>query len=118
MEAAGRCLIRRLFHQEIPRLEASSSAKGLATECEMTTNVGIVGFGSKREELSVSKSRPLYPAKRTLARRAATSPMGQQQKLLPIYSITSSAWTSSVCGTSIPCDLAVLRLMTNSNFVG
>ena len=34
------------------------------------------------------------------------------------YSMTSSARASSVYGTSIPCDLAVLRLMTNSNFVG
>jgi hypothetical protein len=35
--------------------------------------------GSKREELSVSKSRPLYPAKRTSMRGVATSLMGQIQ---------------------------------------
>ena len=34
------------------------------------------------------------------------------------YSITSSAATSNVCGTARPRVLAVLRLMTNSNFVG
>ena len=39
------------------------------------------------------------------------------QQLRP-YSMISSARASSECGTSIPCDLAVLRLMTNSNFVG
>jgi hypothetical protein len=32
------------------------------------------------------------------------------------YSITSSARASSVGGTSRPSALAVLRLMTNSNF--
>src|SRR5947209_14500373 len=34
------------------------------------------------------------------------------------YSITSSARASSVGGTSRPSALAVLRLMTSSNFVG
>jgi hypothetical protein len=34
------------------------------------------------------------------------------------HSITSSAATSRVCGTVSPNDLAVLRLMTNSNLVG
>jgi hypothetical protein len=38
-----------------------------------------VRVGSKREELSVSKSRPLYPAKRTSMRGVATSLMGQIQ---------------------------------------
>jgi hypothetical protein len=56
--------------------QSSSMPIGDATRLR---NVFNVGFGSKREELSVSKSRPLYPAKRTLARRAATSPMGQNR---------------------------------------
>ena len=34
------------------------------------------------------------------------------------YSITSSAVASSVVGTVIPSVLAVLRLMSRSNFVG
>jgi hypothetical protein len=34
------------------------------------------------------------------------------------YSITSSAWTSSNCGTVRPSALAVFRLMTSSNVVG
>ena len=38
-------------------------------------------------------------------------------QLLP-YSMTSSARAISASGTSIRCDFAVLRLMTNSNFVG
>src|SRR5262249_55662886 len=36
----------------------------------------------------------------------------------PHHSITSSAATSSVCGTANPSDLAVLRLTTSSNLVG
>src|SRR3954454_14062675 len=35
-----------------------------------------------------------------------------------LYSITSSAWASSVGGTVRPSDLAVLMLITNSNLVG
>jgi hypothetical protein len=36
----------------------------------------------------------------------------------PLYSITSSALAMIVCGNVSPIDLAVLRLMTSSNFVG
>jgi hypothetical protein len=42
----------------------------------------------------------------------------QEQELAPLHSITSSARASSLSGTSRPSALAVLRLMTNSNFVG
>src|SRR5476649_922937 len=34
------------------------------------------------------------------------------------YSMTSSAWVSSDCGTVRPSALAVLRLITRSNLVG
>src|SRR6266446_6622179 len=47
-------------------------------------------------------------------RRAAE----QCDELAPFHSITSSARVSSVGGTSRPSALAVLRLMTISNFVG
>jgi hypothetical protein len=36
----------------------------------------------------------------------------------PVHSITSSARASNVSGTVRPSALAVLRLMTSSNFVG
>jgi hypothetical protein len=36
----------------------------------------------------------------------------------PLYSMTSSALAMIVCGNVRPIDLAVLRLMTSSNFVG
>jgi hypothetical protein len=39
-------------------------------------------------------------------------------RLPPLHSITSSARASSDCGTVRPSALAVLRLMTSSNFVG
>src|SRR5580698_5738010 len=38
--------------------------------------------------------------------------------LRKVYSTTSSAATSSVCGIVRPSSFAVLRLMTNSNLVG
>ena len=42
----------------------------------------------------------------------------ERDELAPSHSITSSARASSVGGTSSPSALAVLRLMTNSIFVG
>jgi hypothetical protein len=42
----------------------------------------------------------------------------QNSRCRPRHSITSSARASSVGGTSRPSAFAVLRLMTNSNFVG
>ena len=44
------------------------------------------------------------------------SKLGEPQQRL--YSITSSAATSKVCGTVRPSAFAVLRLMTKSNLVG
>jgi hypothetical protein len=38
-----------------------------------------VAYGSKCEELNVSKSSPPRPTERTSMRRAATSPMGQEE---------------------------------------
>src|SRR5262245_52696378 len=42
----------------------------------------------------------------------------QHNEVAPLHSITSSARAISVGGTSRPSAFAVLRLMTNSNFVG
>src|SRR5262249_41686771 len=42
----------------------------------------------------------------------------QRYELAALHSITSSARASSVGGTSRPSALAVLRLITSSNFVG
>jgi hypothetical protein len=51
---------------------------------------------------------------RPRGRRAAE----QGDELSPSHSMTSSAVASSVGGTVMPSALAVLRLITNSNFVG
>src|SRR5262245_3741900 len=45
-------------------------------------------------------------------------PAEQRYELAPDHSITSSARPSSASGTVKPSARAVLRLMTNSNFVG
>src|SRR5215831_2892860 len=42
----------------------------------------------------------------------------QCDELAPLHSITSSASASNLSGTSSPSAFAVLRLITNSNFVG
>jgi hypothetical protein len=49
-----------------------------------------VSFGSKCEELNMSKSGPLHPAERTSTRRAATSLKGQERNCRS-HSMTSSA---------------------------
>src|SRR5262249_11079233 len=60
--------------------------------------------------------RPLLRARRErpCSRRAAE----QRHELATVHSMTSSARASSVGGTSRPSDLAVLRLITSSYFVG
>ena len=74
----------------------------------------------------MSAARPLFPRKRTSIRDLAMSHSCQELTHAPqqerarrnAYSITSSAATSSVCGTERPSALAVLRLISSSNRVG
>jgi hypothetical protein len=54
------------------------------------------------------------PLERPRSLRAAD----ERDEVAPLHSITSSARASNVGGTSRPSALAVLRLITNSNFVG
>jgi hypothetical protein len=49
--------------------------------------------------------------------RCANNGLMHRSKMY-LYSITSSAATSKVCGITRPSALAVLRLITNSNLVG
>jgi ABC transporter substrate binding protein len=56
----------------------------------------------------------LRPRRERPRRRRAAE---QRDELAPLHSITSSAATSSLSGTSRPSALAVLRLITNSNRV-
>src|SRR5215472_12679678 len=70
------------------------------------------------------RKRPclLYPLKRTCAVQKLMSAKGQKRthalQQFCGYSITSSAATRKLCGTSRPSALAVLRLITKSNLVG
>ncbi len=52
------------------------------------------------------------------ARGPAPKPAHRVYRSRPRYSITRSAWRRIVCGIVRPSALAVLRLMTSSNFVG
>lgn len=45
-------------------------------EADLEDGLSWSAMGPKREELNVSKSRPLYLAQQTSTKRAATSPMG------------------------------------------
>src|SRR4029077_691437 len=56
------------------------------------------------------KFHPARPSNRCTAK--------QGDELAPSHSITSSAVASRFSGTSMPSALAVLRLITSSNFVG
>ena len=78
--------------------------------------------GSKAARLAASIFRPDSPQERTSFLRSGTSPKCQEATYAPqqrtYYSMTSSAVASIVGGTARPSVFAVLRLMTNSNFVG
>src|SRR5262249_4364695 len=68
----------------------------------------------------IDKSDHLH---RRLLRARSERPRGprsaeQRDELSPSHSMTSSAVASSLGGTVMPSALAVLRLITNSNFVG
>jgi len=82
-----------------------------------------VRSGSDPEVGDPPRKRPLCPPKRpnfALVHEVREGPQaaaGSSSKI-PNYSITSSARTSSVEGTSMSSALAVIKLMTNSNLVG
>src|SRR5262245_54584198 len=70
----------------------------------------------KAEKPDARRFRPLLRSRRERPRGSAAE---QRDELAPAaHSITSSAVESSVCGTSRPSVLAVLRLRANSNFTG
>src|SRR5262249_1706082 len=66
-------------------------------------------------EIADRRDRLLLPAHREWPCRSRTAE--QRDELAPVaHSITSSAATSSVCGTVRPSILAVETLITSSNF--
>ena len=75
-------------------------------------------LGSISQRRTDRRPCPLYPQKRTLVVRSAMFAKCQKRTSDHTYSITSSAVASRDWGIVRPSSLAVLRLMTNSNFVG
>ena len=71
---------------------------------------------------SIRQRLPLLPRTPTFACAAISNETGQSRPMhrskRHLYSITSSALVSNVGGTVKPSALAVLRLITRSNFVG
>src|SRR5262245_26819027 len=65
-----------------------------------------------------TNSIDLRPLLRPRRERPRHRPAEKRDELAALHSITSSARASSVGGTSRPSAFAVLRLMTNSYFVG
>src|SRR5262249_8332876 len=82
--------------------------KGIDSICE----AGSWGASEKSDYWH----RGLLRARRERPRRRGAAE--QRDDLAPLHSITSSARARSVDGISSPSALAVLRLMTSSNFVG
>ena len=71
--------------------------------------------GKSRHPLGASKTMLLTHTGHRRSRFAVLHNIITSRK---VYSTTSSAATSSVCGIVRPSSFAVLRLMTNSNLVG
>src|SRR5262249_43679103 len=68
--------------------------------------------------VAIAGQCPLHPRKRTLAARSRHVRFVPEADIGLVYSITSSARTSSVGGTSRPIALAVLRLRNIWRLVG
>src|SRR5882757_9774644 len=101
---------------------AHHAALGRATIRQVATRaLAVISFERRVEALM-----PFIvacPVISFLRRCAYTMKRGERateqcNELAPLHSITSSAATSSVCGTVRPSVLAVLRLIAISNLVG
>jgi len=95
----------------------SSDVIGKGANIDLLTEACLLGFGFEgivskrlgspyRSGRSCTIKRPIGDLSRCSNMRGTSCG----------YSITSSAWASSVGGTSRPSAFAVLRLMMNSNF--
>ena len=84
-------------------------------QCTLTTAASTaVGQTRRSSCLGMSASPPTPDVSLQGNEPTLRAKSGRQ----PLYSITSSALAMIVCGNVSPIDLAVLRLMTSSNFVG
>src|SRR5262245_25586002 len=104
---------------QVAALAPSQLAERLCERGEPGLPLGIVR-GDIREHADAPRAFDLLRARRERPRegRAADERDELASFHLRGHSMTSSARASSVGGTSMPSDLAVLRLITNSYLVG
>src|SRR5262249_5562255 len=114
LEAFGAAIGRSILNDEASTLVISEFPETFAQGIEIG-GVGLRGYCLQHTDapgqlLRMRRERPCSRASE------------QRNELAPLYrcnhSITSSARASSVGGISRPSALAVLRLITSSNFVG
>jgi hypothetical protein len=104
-----------------PRVEAHIAADIPAQErqrlheCSEADLKFRIVRGSRKQHTDAPHSLGLLRARHEWPRSRSAE---QRYELAPVHSITSSARLSSDGGTSRPSALAVLRLITSSNFVG
>src|SRR5262245_9812401 len=77
-----------------------------------------IKWGLSRLHTDKSDAQHLWVLLRTRRERPRGHATEQRDEFAPFHSITSSARTSNDCGIVRPRAFAVLRLITNSNFVG
>ena len=131
----GICCVLVIFERERSRLGSKISGygqlggstvcfviSGLPREADANREESACRLGFISRQSASPSGCPLFSRKQTSEARAAVSALGQFRTHAPqrraSYSITSSARASKAGGTSSPSVLAVLRLMTISNFVG
>ena len=98
------------------RFDSASRFGSIADMCGAPTHVRFIP-NSDRESGFPQKVCPLYSRKQTCALQLQMSAKGHK-RTLSLHSITSSAVPSSDGGIVRPSAAAVLRLITNSYFVG
>src|SRR5262249_33872444 len=90
------------------------------TQFSQPLSKGCDPFARKRRRTGTQKpdERQFVPLLRARLKRPCSRATEKSDELAPPHSITSSAATSSACGTVRPSALAVLVLITRSYLVG
>jgi hypothetical protein len=105
---------QRKVHPHVAAIGPPQARKRLRERGDPRFHQGIV-FVARLEDADAPHPLSLLRPRRQRQRRRACQACDE---LPASHSITSSAVTSSVCGTVSPSALAVLRLITSSNLVG